>query len=348
MRPLHIHFDAGALRHNHRMARQHAGESTRLWCVVKADAYGHGLMRTAEALTDLADGFALIELEGAIALRQAGFRQPILMLEGFYHADELSLFAHHDLTPVLHSPPQIETFLKRPLPTAYLKLNTGMNRLGLNECEFTYAFNALRHVTDVTVMTHFADADDIRGVDWQMTRLTALWTALGDPLVKTSLANSAALLRYPKTVGHWARPGIMLYGSSPFQEVAAAALDLQPVMTLESEVIALRDLKQGERIGYGGTFTAEKPMRIAMVACGYGDGYPRHATTGTPILVGHQRTRTLGRVSMDKLCVDITGRTDVNFGTSVILWGKGLPVEEVAAAAGTITYELFCAATSRH
>lgn len=345
MRPLHIDFDAGALRRNHGIARQHAGKGTRLWSVVKADAYGHGLIRTVETLADLADGFALIELEGAIALRQAGFRQPILMLEGFYHADEIPLFIHHDLTPVLHSQLQIEIFLRTPLPTAYLKLNTGMNRLGLEPREFLQAFHALHHVTDVTLMTHFADADDARGVDWQMARWTTLCDALGK---KTSLANSAALLKYPETGGQWARPGIMLYGGSPFPDTPAAALNLQPVMTLKSEVIALRELQPGDRVGYGGTFTAETSMRIAIVACGYGDGYPRHAATGTPILVGNQRTRTLGRVSMDKLCVDITNRTDVNVGTPVTLWGKGLPVEEVATAASTISYELFCAVTSRH
>ena len=193
-------------------------------------------------------------------------------------------------------------------------------------------------------MTHFSDADDTRGVAEQMARLRAMRGSLAYPLC---LANSAALLRYPETVGDWVRPGIMLYGSSPFPERSAESLGLAPVMTLESEIIAVRDLRAGDRVGYGGSFAATGPMRIGVVACGYGDGYPRHAPTGTPVLVAGRRTRSVGRVSMDKLCVDLSDVPQAGVGSAVVLWGRGLSADEVAAAAGTVSYELFCALAGR-
>ncbi|WIM06052.1 MAG: alanine racemase [Candidatus Nitricoxidivorans perseverans] len=357
LRPLHARFDAAALRHNHAVARHHAG-AARLWSVIKADAYGHGFMRAAEALAEAADGFALIELDAAIALREAGFRQPILMLEGFYGVDELPLFAEHRLIPVLHSLAQIEDLRAAALPArlpAYLKLNTGMNRLGLDGDEFAVALervSAMPEISGITLMSHFADADNERGVAGQMARFEAMRE--GHRSLPVSLANSAALLRHPETRGgghDWARPGIMLYGSSPFPETPAEELGLQPVMTLASEIIAVRDLKPGDRVGYGGTFEAGAPMRIGLVACGYGDGYPRHAPTGTPVLVDGRRTRTLGRVSMDKLCVDLGDIPQAGVGTPVTLWGRfgetTLSVDEVAASAGTISYELLCAMKAR-
>jgi alanine racemase len=193
-------------------------------------------------------------------------------------------------------------------------------------------------------MTHFADADGASGVAWQMTRLQAMCAGRSLPV---SLANSAALLRFPETCGDWARPGIMLYGGSPFADQSAEELGLRPVMTLESQVIAVRDIAVGDHVGYGCLFCADRPMRIGVVACGYADGYPRHAPTGTPILVAGQRTRTLGRVSMDKLCLDLTELPNADVGDPVTLWGEGLPADEVAAAAGTISYELFCALADR-
>ncbi len=352
-RPIRARFDAAALRHNHALARRHAG-AARLWCVVKANAYGHGLGRTVRALADVADGFALIEIESAVALREAGFRQPILLLEGFYDAAELALFAEHRLTPVLHSLQQVEAFRAAALPVrlpVYLKLNTGMNRLGLDPGEFERALGLLSAsgaAGDVTLMTHFADADGEHGVAAQLARFEAM---RGGRALPVSLANSAAILRFPETCGgaaDWCRPGIMLYGGSPFpQRQSAADIGLSPVMTLESELIAVREIAAGEHVGYGCTFTAERPMRIGVVACGYADGYPRHAPTGTPVLVAGRRTRTLGRVSMDKLCVDLTGLTDAGVGDTVTLWGEGLPADEVASAAGTISYELFCAVAAR-
>ncbi|MBL8488731.1 MAG: alanine racemase [Rhodocyclaceae bacterium] len=352
-RPVRARIDLAALRGNFAVARRHAA-GAKLWAVVKAEAYGHGLMRVATALEDVADGYALIELAGAIALREAGLRQPILMLEGFYAAEELPLFAEYDLTPVLHHPEQVRQFVDAALPVrlpVYLKLNTGMNRLGLGREDFRSALATLAATgvaSEITVMSHFADADDPLGIDFQMQRLAGFTAGLALP---RSLANSAALLRFPETAADWARPGIMLYGGSPFPEIGAADLGLAPVMSLESELIGVQELQAGDRVGYGGTFTAERPMRVGIVACGYADGYPRHAPTGTPVLVGRRRTRTLGRVSMDKICVDLADAPDATVGTPVLLWGRNqggrLDADAVAAAAGTVSYELFCALAPR-
>lgn len=349
-RPIRATLDLSALRGNFAVARQHAGEA-RLWAVIKANAYGHGLMRAAEALDDLADGYALLDLDDAVALREAGYRQPILLLEGFFEADELPLLAEYGLTPVVHALEQIEMLTGAALPArlpVYLKINTGMNRLGLSLESFHAALTALEtlpSVASVTLMTHFADADLERGIGWQMARFVESAQGCRHPV---SLANSAALLRFPEVRRGWARPGIMLYGSSPFpQDETAAQLGLRPVMTLSSELIAVHDLQKGDRVGYGGVFSAEGPIRIGIVACGYADGYPRHAPTGTPILVEGHRTRTVGRVSMDMIMVDLTGIPAAGIGSPVVLWGEGLPVDDVAAAAGTVSYELLCALAQR-
>ena len=349
-RPIRATLDLSALRGNLAVARQHAGEA-RLWAVIKANAYGHGLMRAAEALDDLADGYALLDLDDAVALREAGYRQPILLLEGFFEADELPLLAEYGLTPVVHALEQIEMLTGAALPArlpVYLKINTGMNRLGLSLESFHAALTALEtlpSVASVTLMTHFADADLERGIGWQMARFVESAQGCRHPV---SLANSAALLRFPEVRRGWARPGIMLYGSSPFpQDETAAQLGLRPVMTLSSELIAVHDLQKGDRVGYGGVFSAEGPIRIGIVACGYADGYPRHAPTGTPILVEGRRTRTVGRVSMDMIMVDLTGIPAAGIGSPVVLWGEGLPVDDVAAAAGTVSYELLCALAQR-
>lgn len=349
-RPIRASIDLSALRGNFAVARERAAGAG-LWAVVKADAYGHGLMRTAAALDDLADGFALLDLEDAVALRDAGFRQPILLLEGFFEADELPLFAELGLTPVVHCLEQVEMLATAALPArlpVYLKLNTGMNRLGLSAEEFHPALTALetsRNVAGITLMTHFADADLARGIAWQMARFGEATQGCEHPV---SLANSAALLRYPEARRGWARPGIMLYGASPFpQDECAQALGLRPAMTLSSRLIAVHDLAAGERVGYGGIYTAERPMRIGVAACGYADGYPRHAPNGTPILVEGRRTRTVGRVSMDMVMVDLEGIPEAGIGSPVVLWGEGLPVDDVASAAGTVSYELLCALARR-
>jgi len=352
-RPIQALIDLHALRHNFTVARRHAG-AARVWAVIKANAYGHGMLRVAQALVQVADGFALVELEGAIALREAGFEQPLMLLEGFYTADELPLFSRYRLTPVLHSLPQVQALVDARLTTplqVYLKLNTGMNRLGFDRNELRVALEKLQAASQpgtLSLMTHFADADcgeDGRGIGEQLKVLEDMQGQLDYPL---SLANSAALLRYPEGQGDWVRAGIMLYGSSPFPELMSAdAIGLRPVMTLKSELIAVRELNPGDRVGYGGLFKATAPMRVGIVACGYADGYPRHAPTGTPILVEGWRTRTLGRVSMDKICVDLTEIPEARIGSPVTLWGDGLSADLVAAFAGTVSYELFCALAAR-
>ena len=352
-RPIYARIDGAALRHNHAVARRHAG-AAKIWSVIKADAYGHGVLNAARALQSVADGFALVELENAQKLRAAGIAQPILMMEGPYAAADLDAFAALNLIPVLHTAWQIDAVLQSdaaPRWPVYLKLNTGMNRLGFDADALPSALARLRasdRIASITLMSHFADADadEDSGIERQWSRFQAMSAGLALPC---SLANSAALLRFPHAIGDWARLGIMLYGASPFPDrTSASQLGLYPVMTLTSELIAVQTIAAGERIGYGGAFVAEQPMRIGIVAAGYADGYPRHAPTGTPILVEGVRTRTLGRVSMDKLCVDLTGLpAKVGAGATVTLWGEGLPADEVAAAAGTIAYELFCARAPR-
>jgi alanine racemase len=229
----------------------------------------------------------------------------------------------------------------------FVKIDTGMNRLGFRPEALRRVLDALRacrNAGEVTLMTHFACADDARGIDWQLDAFRHATTGLALPL---SLANSATLLRYPHAASGWARLGIMLYGASPFAEESAHALGLRPAMTLASRIIAVRELAAGESVGYGALFHAREAMRIGVVACGYADGYPRHAPTGTPVLVAGERTRLIGRVSMDMLCVDLSGLPQAQVGASVVLWGEGLPVEEVAQAAGTVSYELLCALAPR-
>lgn len=349
-RPIQAHIDLSALLHNYRLAQAHA-PGARAWAVVKANAYGHGLLRAYAALKDAADGFAMLDLAEAVALRQAGATQPLLLLEGFFQPRDLPLVAELDLATAVHCSEQVEMLtrarLSRPV-SVMLKMNSGMNRLGLTPDAFLAALARLRHhpnVAALTLMTHFADADGARGISGQFDLFRR---TTGDAGLPWSVANSATILRVPEAAGAWVRPGIMLYGGSPFPNQASAqALGLRPVMTLSSEIIGLQDLQPGERVGYGGTFAADRPMRVGVVACGYADGYPRHAPTGTPVLVGGQRTRTLGRVSMDMLAVDLSALPEARVGTPVVLWGEGLAADEVATSAGTISYELFCALAPR-
>ncbi|HAF44044.1 MAG TPA: alanine racemase [Gallionellaceae bacterium] len=346
-RPIQARIDLSALKSNLRVVRRLA--SSRIMAVIKANAYGHGLLRAAGAL-DEAEGFALLDVRDAIALREAGFRQTILLLEGFFTADELPLLAEYELSTVIHNLQQLamlDAYPRRGSLSVWLKINTGMNRLGFAPEQVPAVMEKLKShpaIGEVTLMTHFAHADESEGVAEQLERFKGLTAAYRAP---RSLANSAALLRYPATHAEWVRPGIMLYGASPFADTSAQQLGLQPVMTLSSEIISVRELKAGDRVGYAGLFRADKCMRIGTVACGYADGYPRHAPTGTPILVNGQRARTLGRVSMDMLSVDMSEVSGAEVGSPVTLWGNGMPVEEVAAAAGTISYELICALTAR-
>ena len=352
-RPIRAHIVPAAIRHNYRLAKHHA-PSAKAWAVIKADAYGHGQMRAVQALRGEADGFALLECENAQALRELGVTQPILLLEGVFSRRDVQVVLEHRLSTVIHCLEQLELLLgagkiEQPL-SVFLKLNSGMNRLGFTAPELLKAWEILRAVPQIkpTLMTHFAEADGERGIAWQLERFHTL---AGDWRGPLSLANSAAIFRHPATHGDWVRPGIMLYGASPFADVSAATLGLQPAMSLESRIIGVQQLQPGDRVGYGGTFTAEKTMRIGVVACGYADGYPRHAPTGTPIAVNGQRTRTLGRVSMDMLACDLSDIPQAGIGAPVTLWGRGMagdvPADGVAAAAGTIAYELFCALAPR-
>src|SRR5437879_7622718 len=348
MRPIRVRIDSAALRHNLDAARRRAPRS-RVCAVVKANAYGHGLARAARALA-AAEGLALIELEAALELRRSDERRPILLLQGFFSPEELEPIAAHGLTTVVHDAEQL-AMLERARPAKRIavvaKLNTGMNRLGFPAEDLRGVLERLRNCPGagaIALMTHFADADGKRGVRWQLERFEA--ATAGVDLPKT-LANSAALLRYPDAHKDWVRPGIMLYGCSPFPDESAAALGLKPAMTLESELIAVRDLRPGDSVGYGRTYTAGGPMRIGIVACGYADGYPRHAPTGTPVLVGGRRTRTVGRVAMDVLFADLTAIPEAAVGSPVTLMGEGLSADEVAASAGTVSYELLCALAAR-
>lgn len=347
-RPLTARIDHAALRHNLALARSLAPHS-RLMAVVKADGYGHGLLRVAQALRS-ADAFAVLTLEDAVALRDAGHGHPVLLLQGFYETCELDAIATHRLTPVIHEDSQLEALLAwtppRPIDV-HLKMNSGMNRLGLPPERYADAVRRLRAwpgLGRLTLMTHFATADEPAGIGWQMARFD---TETRDIDAPRSLANSAALVRHQAARADWVRPGIMLYGVAPNVETQPGDLDLRPAMTLTSRIISVQHLAAGERLGYGGTFTAERPTRVGVVACGYGDGYPRHAGTGTPILVEGQRTRTLGRLSMDSLYADITDLPQAGVGSAVTLWGEGLPAQEVASAAGTIAYQLLCGITRR-
>ena len=352
-RPIEARIDLAALRHNYLVAKRRiAGQSAKAWAVVKADAYGHGLLRTAKALADVVDGFALLDLDAAVALRDAGFNQPILLLEGFFEAADILVCAEYGLIPSVHRSEQLQMIaaaaLPQPLPI-YLKLNTGMNRLGFTLDQLPAVRSALAQSTAVgavTLMAHFAEADGERGVAWQLERFAAM-RALWPAATPVSLANSAAILRHPQTANDWVRPGIMLYGGSPFADESAASFDLKPVMTLGSRIMGVQQISVGERVGYGGTFVAQRPTRLGIVACGYADGYPRHAPSGTPILVAGRRSTTLGRVSMDMLACDLTDLPEAGVDSAVVLWGEGLPADEVAAAAGTICYEMFCALARR-
>ncbi|MBW8329520.1 MAG: alanine racemase [Thiobacillus sp.] len=348
MRPIKACISIGAMAHNLRVARSHAGTAC-VFAVVKANAYGHGLSRARRALA-AADGFAVLTLEEAANLRLMGVEQPILLLEGIFGADEIATCAELDLWPVLHHVTQLDWLQQQPPARpiqVFLKFDSGMHRLGFPLAEHAAIVartKSLSGLAGMTLMTHFAQADEAAGVDWQ---LQPFLREMGGHGLPWSSANSAALLRYPESQGAWVRPGLMLYGASPFADVSAEQLGLRPAMTLQSEIISVQTLQSGEGVGYGQLFRAERAMRVGVVACGYADGYPRHALTGTPVLVNGRLSRTLGRVSMDMLCVDLSACADANVGSPVVLWGDGLPADAVAAAAGTSSYELLCALAAR-
>lgn len=348
-RPIKVSIHTSALAHNLDVARRRA-PTAKVWAVVKANAYGHGLENAYPGLRD-ADGFGLLDLDEAVRLREMGWAGPILLLEGFFTPADLAIVDKYGLTCTVHSDDQLRMLetsrLAKPL-NIQLKMNSGMNRLGFTPDRFRAAWErarAISCVSQIVLMSHFADADNDTGVAAQMA---AFKRGARDVPGERSLANSAATLFFPETHGAWVRPGIMLYGSSPKGvAVPATELDLQPSMTLESELIAIQEVPVGGSVGYGSLFHADKPMRVGVVACGYADGYPRVAPTGTPILVDGVRTHTVGRVSMDMIMVDLSPVPQARIGAPVTLWGRGLPIDEVAQAAGTLGYELMCAVARR-
>lgn len=347
-RPLRADISLSALRHNYASAKNMAPRS-KAFAVVKANAYGHGIERVAKALPD-ADGFATLELDSAVRLRELGIEQPILMLEGFFEAAELETFAEQQLITALHAADQIDmlaaTQLDRPLDV-FVKMNSGMNRLGFAPAEMRKTVERLasmQQVGGITLMTHFSSSDEPGGIADAMERFGAATQGLDYPV---SLSNSAATIACPEAHGAWVRPGIMLYGATPFADRSAARIGLKPVMRLTSQLIAVQDLQPGDGVGYGLMFRADKPLRAGIVACGYGDGYPRIAKTGTPVMVEGQMTGTVGRISMDMLAVDITDVRNAHVGSRVELWGSNVAVDDVAKGAGSVGYELLCALAPR-
>ena len=342
---------AAALQHNLRRVRELA-PGARVLAVIKANGYGHGLVGTARALRE-ADAFAVARMEEAVALREAALEQPVVLLEGVLDAQQLPLASALGLEVVVHSAEQLAmleaTSLARPVQ-AWLKIDTGMNRLGFPPEAARDAAARLGRCRNILpaprLMTHLACADerDDAVTGRQLERFAA---ALGDLPGERSVANSAATLWRPDTHADWVRPGIMLYGVSPFADRTGPELGLQPAMVLLSTVIALRTVRRGERVGYGGVWTAREDTRLAIAAIGYGDGYSRHLGSGTPVLVRGQRAPLAGRISMDMIAIDVSRVPGVEVGDEVMLWGAGLAVEELARLAGTIPYELLCGVTQR-
>ena len=353
-RPIEALIHTSALAHNLTRARA-AAPDAKVWAVVKANAYGHGIERAYDGLRG-ADGFALLDLTEAERIRALGWRGPVLLLEGAFELRDLELCSRLDLWHVVHCTQQIDwlaTHKTHAPHRVFLKMNSGMNRLGFKAEAYRSAWtrlNALPQVGEITLMTHFSDADGALGIARPMA---AFDEATRDLPGERSLANSAAALRHPAAAADWVRAGIMSYGSAPdYPEHDIAHWHLQPTMTLRSELIATQRLSAGDSVGYGSSFIAESPLTIGIAAVGYADGYPRHCATGTPVLVGGVRTRTVGRVSMDMIAVDLAPVPDATVGSEVTLWGEGpngtrLPIDEVARAAGTIGYELMCALAMR-
>jgi alanine racemase len=320
--------------------------------VIKANAYGHGLVPAAKALAET-DGFSVARLEEGLALRAAGLTNRILLLEGVFSPAQLAVAAQQRFDLMVHSLAQLEMLEDRAgseVITAWIKLDSGMNRLGFRVEQFAGAYARLRRVSNVapdpTLVTHLANADDRRDAK-TAEQLQAFAAATSELRGARSIANSAALLAWPDTRADWVRPGLMLYGVSPFPSGTGADLGLRPVMTLQTEVIAVKDVRQGETVGYGGSWRAARDTRMAVVAAGYGDGYPRSIDSGAPLLVNGRRAPVIGRVSMDMITADVTDLPGVGTGDPVVLWGEGVPVEEIARHAGTIPYELICGVSQR-
>lgn len=343
-RPLRADIDLDALRHNYQLACDLAPRSRSL-AVIKADAYGHGAVACAHALADLAPAFAVATIEEALALREGGITHPVVLLEGVFEVAEYTLAAQHDFWCAIHSEWQLAaleaTELSVPL-SCWIKFDSGMHRLGFTAPEAIEAkarLEASGKARDLHLMTHFATADSLTP-DYFRQQLAAVQRLAESLELPLCLANSPATLACPEAHGSWNRPGIMLYGADPLEGANEASRRLKPVMTLSTAIIAVREIAIGEPVGYAGRFVAKHPTRIGVIACGYGDGYDRHAVDGTPVLVDGQETVLAGKVSMDMMTVDITGIPEAEVGSRVVLWGKGLDVNRVAASCDTISYTL--------
>ncbi len=346
-RPATAQIRLDAFRHNYQLAKQlHGGKAL---AVIKANAYGHGAVQCAQAITDEADGFAVACLEEALQLRQAGIKNPILLLEGFFEAAELPEIVANDLWMVIHAQWQVEMLLVATLAKplhVWLKMDSGMHRVGLSPSEYANTFarlNGHANVAKVVLMSHFANADNLNSqhTTQQIEVFKKSVSSLNSQAYTAdfSLANSAAILGWPQTFANWSRPGIMLYGADPH---FIADTKLRAVMQLNSQIISIRKITLGESIGYGSIFTAVRDTVVGVVACGYADGYPRSASNSAPAAVDGIMTRVIGRVSMDMLFVDLTDIPSAKIGANVELWGDKVLANDVAKAAGTIAYELFC------
>jgi alanine racemase len=340
-----------AAQHNLRMVREHAPDA-RIMAVIKANGYGHGLVRISQALAD-ADAFAVARVDEGIYLRNAGIQQRITVLEGFTFDEELDKLLYYGLDSVVHSFIQLEILEKRTeieKIAVWLKLDTGMNRLGFKTEEFDNAYRRLSQCKIVrgpcNLMTHLANSDSVED-DKTLRQIKLFNETVQSYPGQRSIANSAGILAWTDAVSDWVRPGIMLYGISPFPDRTGPQLGLKPIMGLYSRLISVKPLKQGETVGYGTGWVCQKPTTLGVVAIGYGDGYPRYAETGTPVLVNGRRVPLIGRVSMDMITVDLETQPEAKPGDPVCLWGKELPVEEIALHAGTIPYTLVCGITQR-
>ncbi|WP_394752401.1 alanine racemase [Crenothrix sp.] len=340
-----------AVRHNLAKVRICA-PAAKIMAVIKANAYGHGLLRIAKTLTDV-DAFAVARVNEGICLREAGCTHPITVLEGFTLPNELDAILHYQLDTVVHCVEQLVVLQNRPEQaqlSVWLKMDTGMNRLGFKASTFPDVYSALQQCAlvkqPVGLMTHLANADDTHD-DFTARQIGLFNEITRGYAAPRSIANSAGLMAWPEALADWVRPGVMLYGISPFSDRAGQSLGLQPVMSLHSHLIAVKPIEKGETLGYGGSWRCEEDTLVGVVAIGYGDGYPRYAKSGTPVLVNGQRAPLIGRVSMDMITVDLAGQPHAKPGDPVLLWGNELPVEEIADCANTIPYTLVCGITQR-
>lgn len=345
-------INLGALRHNFGVVKKSAPQ-TLVMAVIKANAYGHGIVEIAHELAPLVDALAVARLNEAVMLRRAGINCRIVVLEGHVDEADLLLASQHSLDLTIHHRKQVELLdgaqLEHPL-VVWLKVDTGMNRLGFMPREAVSIFEVLSSHKNVQgnprLMTHLANADDL--ADEKTSRQLSVLDGLADELKTTlSIANSAGILGWPKTHADWVRPGLMLYGASPLLGQSANELDLQPVMTLSASLISIRYCQQGDTVGYGGTFICPDEMPIGVVSIGYGDGYPRQISEQTPVLIRGREAPIVGRVSMDMLTIDLSRVMDASIGDRVTLWGEGLPIERIAESAGNIPYTLMCGVTNR-